>query len=265
MVLGEAVLTELPMQQLLATPCPACAGSGCLACRPAGEHAQHHARLHMPCSATHVPDLRPALLLCPAMQNPKDKRQIIIDDKLSTLFKSPLTMFSMNKQLTKHIFKACECCLHAPRRCIASVTTPSTAQPRVLQVAAAPAMRGSAWLSACASAAAVLSASARAVLCLPPPSRHCAAAEVKGAGDSDGEEGSAAPKAKPKPAKRARKAGSDDEDGGGKRKGTGFGKPLPLSDALAAACGKSEMNRGELCKWLYAYCDEHNLKVGVRC
>lgn len=99
----------------------------------------------------------------------------------------------------------------------------------------------------------------------PLPSLRCAAAEVKGGGDSDGEEGSAAPKAKPKPAKRARKAGSDDEDGSGKRKGTGFGKPLPLSDALAAACGKSEMNRGELCKWLYAYCDEHNLKVGVRC
>jgi hypothetical protein len=82
---------------------------------------------------------------------------------------------------------------------------------------------------------------------------------VKGGGDSDGEE---APKARPRPAKRARKAGSDDEDGGGKRKGTGFGKPLPLSDALAAACGKSKMNRGEICKWLYAYCDEHNLKVG---
>lgn len=89
------------------------------------------------------------------------------------------------------------------------------------------------------------------------------AADVKGGGDSDDEEGSAAPKAKPKPAKRARKAGSDDEDGGGKRKGTGFGKPLPLSDALAAACGKAEMNRGEICKWLYGYCDEHNLKVGA--
>jgi upstream activation factor subunit UAF30 len=48
------------------------------------------------------------------VQNPKDKRQIIIDDKLGTIFKPPLTMFSMNKQLTKHVFKACEYCTQTP-------------------------------------------------------------------------------------------------------------------------------------------------------
>jgi upstream activation factor subunit UAF30 len=42
------------------------------------------------------------------VQNPKDRRQIRIDEKLGTIFKSPLTMFSMNKQLTNHIFKACK-------------------------------------------------------------------------------------------------------------------------------------------------------------
>jgi hypothetical protein len=41
-------------------------------------------------------------------QNPKDKRKIIIDEKLGTLFTNPLTMFSINKQLTKHVVSACE-------------------------------------------------------------------------------------------------------------------------------------------------------------
>lgn len=69
-----------------------------------------------------------------------------------------------------------------------------------------------------------------------------------------------------KPRKRAKKArgGSDDEDEGGKssRKGTGFARPLPLSEDLAAACGKPEMSRGELSKWIYTYVDQHSLKVG---
>lgn len=38
----------------------------------------------------------------PAFQNPKDKRKIQLDAKLSTLFKAPLNMFSLNKQLSKH-------------------------------------------------------------------------------------------------------------------------------------------------------------------
>lgn len=42
------------------------------------------------------------------MQDPKDRRQIRIDEKLATIFKKPLTMFSMNKQLTNHIFKKCK-------------------------------------------------------------------------------------------------------------------------------------------------------------
>eukprot|EP00879_Flechtneria_rotunda_P005520 GHRR01005813.1.p1 GENE.GHRR01005813.1~~GHRR01005813.1.p1 ORF type:complete len:258 (+),score=95.00 GHRR01005813.1:168-941(+) len=37
------------------------------------------------------------------LQNPKDKRKIILDEKLATLFTTPLTMFSMNKQLSKHV------------------------------------------------------------------------------------------------------------------------------------------------------------------
>ncbi|KAG2452960.1 hypothetical protein HYH02_002297 [Chlamydomonas schloesseri] len=37
------------------------------------------------------------------LQDPKDKRKILLDDKLKTLFSSPLTMFTMNTQLSKHV------------------------------------------------------------------------------------------------------------------------------------------------------------------
>lgn len=37
------------------------------------------------------------------LQNPKDRRKIIIDEGLGTVFKHPLTMFNMNKQLSRHL------------------------------------------------------------------------------------------------------------------------------------------------------------------
>jgi upstream activation factor subunit UAF30 len=36
------------------------------------------------------------------LQNPKDRRKIDLDDVLAKLFKAPLTMFNMNKQLSRH-------------------------------------------------------------------------------------------------------------------------------------------------------------------
>ncbi|KAG2482997.1 hypothetical protein HYH03_018122 [Edaphochlamys debaryana] len=36
------------------------------------------------------------------LQDPKDKRKILLDDKLKTIFTAPLNMFSMNSQLSKH-------------------------------------------------------------------------------------------------------------------------------------------------------------------
>lgn len=44
------------------------------------------------------------LLRC--LQNPKDKRKIILDEKLSKLFKPPVNAFSINKQISKHVFAA---------------------------------------------------------------------------------------------------------------------------------------------------------------
>lgn len=38
------------------------------------------------------------------LQNPKNKRKIILDDKLKKIFKPPLDMFNMNKQLSKHVY-----------------------------------------------------------------------------------------------------------------------------------------------------------------
>ena len=41
-----------------------------------------------------------------ALRLPQDKRKIILDEKLATIFTPPITMFSMNKQLSKHVFAA---------------------------------------------------------------------------------------------------------------------------------------------------------------
>ena len=40
------------------------------------------------------------------LQNAQDKRKIDLDGKLATLFKPPLTMFNMNKQLSRHVFSS---------------------------------------------------------------------------------------------------------------------------------------------------------------
>lgn len=44
-----------------------------------------------------------ALLLC-APQDPKNKRNILLDDRMRTVFVPPVNMFSMNKQLSRHIY-----------------------------------------------------------------------------------------------------------------------------------------------------------------
>lgn len=36
------------------------------------------------------------------LQEPSNRRNIIVDSKMATIFEAPLTMFSMNKQLSKH-------------------------------------------------------------------------------------------------------------------------------------------------------------------
>ena len=38
------------------------------------------------------------------LQNPKDKRKIVLDEQLGRLFKPPLNMFNMNKQLSRHVY-----------------------------------------------------------------------------------------------------------------------------------------------------------------
>ena len=40
------------------------------------------------------------------LQDPGDKRSILPDAKLGTILSPPVTMFSMNKQLSKHVFSA---------------------------------------------------------------------------------------------------------------------------------------------------------------
>lgn len=97
---------------------------------------------------------------------------------------------------------------------------------------------------------------------LPPPPSCTHAAQATGNGAADSDEDDEAPP-KPRPAKRKKAAArSDDDEAPTKRPLTGFAAPGPISEELAAAVGKPMMSRGELAKWLAAYTNEHNLKVG---
>ena len=40
------------------------------------------------------------------LQDPKDKRCLLPDAKLGTILTPPVDMFSMNRQLSKHVFSA---------------------------------------------------------------------------------------------------------------------------------------------------------------
>ena len=40
------------------------------------------------------------------LQDPADKRKILLDDRLEKLFTPPITMFNMNKQLSRHVFSS---------------------------------------------------------------------------------------------------------------------------------------------------------------
>jgi hypothetical protein len=55
-------------------------------------------------------------LLCPppshvaaGLQDPNDKRSIIPDEKLGTILTAPVTMFSMNKQISRHVLTKGAC------------------------------------------------------------------------------------------------------------------------------------------------------------
>lgn len=50
------------------------------------------------------------------LQDPKDKRKILLDDKLKTIFTAPLTMFTMNKQLSRHVMSSGEAASPSERR-----------------------------------------------------------------------------------------------------------------------------------------------------
>lgn len=41
-----------------------------------------------------------------AFHNLQDKRKIVLDEKLRTIFSGSVDMFSMNKQLSKHVWAA---------------------------------------------------------------------------------------------------------------------------------------------------------------
>ena len=56
-----------------------------------------------------------------SVQEPKDRRKIIVDERLGTFLTSPVNMFTMNTQLTKHIFQP-EGWAHMSVVCLAPVS-----------------------------------------------------------------------------------------------------------------------------------------------
>ncbi|GAB4822507.1 hypothetical protein N2152v2_009553 [Parachlorella kessleri] len=139
------------------------------------------------------------------LQNPADRRQILLDDKLKTIFPgNSVSMFKMNKHLSKH--------------CKVDDRDPVSDEEG-----------------------------------------EEGGSEEASDGEEDEEErqprkrtkaAAAAPRAKPRKKDAA----------GGERKLGGFQKPVRVSDALAAWCGKTEISRPELTKFFYAYVNEHDLK-----
>jgi SWIB/MDM2 domain len=70
------------------------------------------------------------------VQEPKDRRKIIVDERLGTFLTSPVNMFTMNTQLTKHIFQP-EGWAHMSVVCLAPVSSAftglATHQPSVTE------------------------------------------------------------------------------------------------------------------------------------
>lgn len=63
----------------------------------------------------------------------QDKRKIVLDDKLKTIFSGSVDIFSMNKQLSKHVWVAGE--PHADRQ-DASITCASLCSGKLIVVSA---------------------------------------------------------------------------------------------------------------------------------
>jgi chromatin remodeling complex protein RSC6 len=60
---------------------------------------------------------------CACLQDPKDKRSIIPDAKLSTIITPPVTMFSMNKQISRHVFNKGAGTVHLDTECSGILNT----------------------------------------------------------------------------------------------------------------------------------------------
>jgi len=154
------------------------------------------------------------------LQNPKDRRKIILDEELGKLFKAPLTMFNMNKQLSRH-------CKTDDRR-------KSTAKPAVKKEKKKAGSAGSAKKKATNNG------------------------KLKAKGGAK-KASSAKSKAKTKPKKKKVGAAGAAADGSKKRGGGGFGTVAVL-EPLRSFMGTNEASRTEVVKKIWDYIKANNCK-----
>ena len=155
------------------------------------------------------------------LQNPSDKRKIILDEKLKAIFPRPVNAFSLNTYLSAHIMDDDECYggEKAPK----------------------------------ASKAPKEKASKKKVKKEDGDEDDDDDEEEEDDDNDDDYEGS-----KKRKRKSSGSAGKSSGGGGGAANNN-FNKPLALSAKLAAFIGKSSASRPEINSFINNYCKEHNL------
>eukprot|EP00201_Polytomella_parva_P021429 CAMPEP_0175038826 /NCGR_PEP_ID=MMETSP0052_2-20121109/120_1 /TAXON_ID=51329 ORGANISM="Polytomella parva, Strain SAG 63-3" /NCGR_SAMPLE_ID=MMETSP0052_2 /ASSEMBLY_ACC=CAM_ASM_000194 /LENGTH=342 /DNA_ID=CAMNT_0016300363 /DNA_START=232 /DNA_END=1260 /DNA_ORIENTATION=- len=183
------------------------------------------------------------------LQNPNNRKKILLDDKMRTIFKSPLDMFSITTQLAPHLTK------------IGSNGKPASESinksPSSIRSTAAAASRGDSHITTGSKRKQRDSESE---------------SESKSSSDSDSDESyegsqkgtkkttatTATARSAPN---RQRKAGSKKvgDQGNLLKRPNAFTRPLKLTAILAEFMGKTEASRGEIGKKFWEYWKAENL------
>lgn len=201
------------------------------------------------------------------LQNPANRRKIILDETLSKLFKPPVDAFSINKQISKHVFAA-GAYVRAPLLFCASFQVSFVcrfhaflsygfrAMPGALCFASGAALvaRGQRYLHCPQLLIASLFVASRGIARIAPTNLNVVGPAGKRKSSGAGAKRKATASGTGKASKKAK------AEEGGPKKASGFCLPIRISEELGALVGGTEMTRAQLSKAMHAYFNENNLK-----